>query len=403
MGQRARTLAELAGSSTFCVLPWLHLSTSVDGVWARCCVDSTAYHDSYYRQRDEPAFLLDDEALGCVPSSRYARDNPQQVRGLAGAFNSPAMRRTRLAMLREQQVGACGYCYAREAGGGESYRQQMNRYLPRRIDIDRLLAMTGSDASVHEFPCYLDLRFGNSCNLECIMCGFPVSSRWGTRQRMHWTPANIDPYRDDEELWAALTENATKLRRVYFAGGEPFMQPLHFRALDLLISTGAAAQIELVYNSNLTLVPEGIFDSFRHFESVCIGASCDGTGATFEAIRRGAKWADFERNVDLYRRHVRVLLQVAPQRDNIGEIGSILEFARPRGLEVDLRNFVHHPAELSVCNLPLDQRREHSADLERLAEECRNSGRLGEAEHLMMLIAFLKANAPPKANEPPNN
>jgi organic radical activating enzyme len=388
----SRTLGELANGATFCVLPWLHLSTSVDGVWARCCVDSTAYHDEYYTQQKEPAFLLEGESLGCVPNSKYASDNPRHVRGLEEAFNSPAMRRTRLAMLAGQPVAACSYCYVREAGGGQSYRQQMNNELPKRIDIDRLLALTDPDGSVAEFPCYLDLRFGNSCNLACIMCGFPVSSRWGTLERVHWTPANIDPYRGDEEFWEMLSRNATKLRRVYFAGGEPFMQPLHFKALELFISTGAAARIELVYNSNLTLVPDGILDCFRNFESVCIGASCDGTGAIFESIRRGAKWEDFVRNIDLYRQHARVLLQVAPQRDNIGAIGDILEFAESRGLEVDLRNFVHHPAELSVRNLPPEERQSRSAELLQIAQTCRITGRPNEAEQLTMLIAFLNTD-----------
>lgn len=388
----SRKLTELADSPTFCVLPWLHLSTSVDGVWARCCVDSTAYHDQYYTEQDEPAFLLEEESLGCVTNSRYASDNPGLVRGFDEAFNSPAMRRTRLAMLSGEPVAACSYCYVREAGGGQSYRQQMNDELPNRIDIDRLLALTDPDGTVAEFPCYLDLRFGNSCNLECIMCGFPVSSRWGASRRVHWASANIDPYRGDEEFWEMLSRNATKLRRVYFAGGEPFMQPLHFKALEMFVATGAAAGIELVYNSNLTLVPDGIFDYFRHFESVCIGASCDGTRALFESIRRGAKWAEFVSNIDLYRQHVRVLLQVAPQRDNIGAIGDILEFAESRGLEVDLRNFVHYPAELSARSLPLEERQACSAELRQLARACGDAGRSSEAGQLMMLIEFLDAD-----------
>ena len=391
--ERKATLDELVDDPVFCALPWLHLSTSVDGVWARCCVDSTAYHDGYYQQADEPEFRLDDDSLGCLPQSRYARDNPDQVRGLTEAFNSPAMRRTRLAMLRGERVRACSYCYEREDGGGESYRQQINRLPPARFDLNARLAATEPDGTVREFPSYLDLRFGNSCNLACIMCGFPVSSRWGTEQRVRWTPANIDPYRGDEALWAVLGDNATKLRRVYFAGGEPFMQPLHFKALELFVSTGAAAQIELFYNSNLTLVPDGIFETFRHFESVCIGASCDGVGETFEAIRRGALWEDFVRNIDLFRRNVQVLLQVAPQRDNVGQIGQILEFARQRELQVDLRNFVHHPAELSVRNLPLEQRVAYAAELQALSQECRQTGRSEESRHLLMLVNFLDAAA----------
>ncbi|HTJ67945.1 MAG TPA: twitch domain-containing radical SAM protein [Actinospica sp.] len=386
-----RTFVELTDNGTFCALPWLHLSTSVDGVWARCCVDATAYHDEYYGQPNEPAFLLEEDSVGCVANSRYARDNPQESRGFQEAFNSPAMKRTRLAMLDGEKVPACKYCYLREASGGESYRQQVNRNPPAQADMDALLAVTAPDGFLPGFPSYLDLRFGNSCNLSCIMCGFPTSSRWGVEKRVHWMPANIDPYRDDDALWEELGRNADKLRRIYFAGGEPFMQPLHFKALDLFVSSGAASHIELFYNSNLTIAPAGIFDKLRLFKSVVVGASCDGTGATFEAIRRGAKWAEFVNNVDLFRQHVKVTLQVAPQRDNIHEIGSILEFAQSREIEVDLRNFVHFPEELSARNLPLEARRTHIVELRQLADECNRTGRPNEADHLGLLVEFLRA------------
>ena len=386
-----RTLAELAGNGSFCVLPWMHLSTSVDGVWARCCVDSTAYHDMYYREQSEPAFLLEDDAVGCVRNSRYARDNPHLVRGFRQAFNSPAMRRTRLAMLAGEKVAACEYCHLREASGGESYRQQVNRNPPGGADVDSLLALTATDGSVPEFPSYLDLRFGNSCNLACVMCGYPTSSRWGTEQRVHWMPANIDPYRDDAALWEELALHVGKVKRVYFAGGEPFMQPLHFKALNLFVSSGFASEIELFYNSNLTIVPNGIFETLAEFKSVDVGASCDGVGPTFEAIRRGAEWPAFVRNLDLFRRHVNVLLQVAPQVGNIGDIDAILEFADARGLEVDLRNFVHYPRELSLRSLPVEARTSHAERLQRLADSYRRAGGFSRSDHLDLLIAFLRA------------
>jgi pyruvate-formate lyase-activating enzyme len=387
-----RTLAELVGNGTFCVLPWMHLSTSVDGVWARCCVDSTAYHDRYYHGPSEQAFLLEDDSVGCVQNSRYARDNPDMVRGFLQAFNSPAMRRTRLAMLGGEKVAACKYCYLREESGGESYRQQVNRNPPGGADVDALLALTGPDGSVPEFPSYLDLRFGNSCNLACIMCGYPTSSRWGTEREARWIPANIDPYRDDTALWKELAQHVHQVRRVYFAGGEPFMQPLHFKALDLFVSSGSAPNIELFYNSNLTIVPDGIFETLANFKSVVVGASCDGVGPVFEAIRRGAEWSSFVRNVDLFRQHVKVLLQVAPQRGNIDDIGAILDFANSRGLEVDLRNFVHYPEELSLRSLPGEARRIHAAQLRQLAARCRATGRASQSEHLELLTAFLHAD-----------
>jgi pyruvate-formate lyase-activating enzyme len=375
----------------FCVLPWVHLNASVDGVWGRCCVDSAMYHDHLYEQAEEPAFTLHPDALGCVPRSRFAPDNPGRVFDIESAFNSPGLRDTRTAMLAGRRVAACEYCYAREEGGGESYRQKMNAWFAGRVDVPAIVAGTTPDGSLPGFPVFLDIRFGNSCNLRCIMCGYPVSSRWGLDKHPVWAPAHVDPYRDDEQLWAALRRHATELRRVYFAGGEPFMQPGHFRLLDLLVETGAAADIDVVYNSNLTLLPDGIFAKLARFHSAGIGASCDGTGEVFERIRVGARWDTFVNHVRTARQHVTVWLQVAPQRDNVLHLREIVDFAAAEGVGVDLTNFVHWPAELSVRNLPVHRREEAAAYLTGLAADCRARHLPEVAGQVDMLLDFVRS------------
>lgn len=376
-------------SEVFCVLPWSHLCASVDGVWGRCCVDASMYHEEYYRRADEPQFALNDDALGCAPRSRYAPANPQRSMSLTQAYNSENMRRTRLAMLAGEPVGACSYCYEREAGGGESYRQKARRVLAADLDIAKAAASTRPDGSVDGFPIYLDLRFGNSCNLQCIMCGYPVSSRWGLDQHPSWAPAHIDPYRDDEALWSALREHASELRRVYFAGGEPFMQPGHFRLLDLLIAEQAAGQVRLAYNSNLTILPDGVLDKLALFRSVEIGASCDGTDDLFERIRTGARWGDFVRNLRTVKQHATVWLAVAPQRDNVLHLADIIEFAQAEGVGVDLTNFVHWPRRLCVRALPASDKQRASEYLDQLISTRLAAGQPDIADQLAGLRTFM--------------
>jgi pyruvate-formate lyase-activating enzyme len=378
----------------FCVLPWVHVNGSVDGVWGRCCVDGSAYYDELYQRDKEPSFSLRPDALGCVAGSRYAQANPDRVFGIEAAFNSPNLRQTRLAMLARQRVPACSYCYQREDGGGRSYRQHMNDWFSQRVNVADLVGRTELDGALpNTFPVFLDIRFGNSCNLRCIMCGYPVSSRWGLDKHPSWAPAHVDPYREDEELWAELRAHATTLRRVYFAGGEPFMQPGHFRMLDLLIETGAAAAIDVVYNSNLTILPDGVFGRLARFRSAGIGASCDGTEEVFERIRVGASWDGFVRNVRTARDHVRLWLQVSPQRDNVTHLGEIVDFAVAERIGIDLTNFVHWPAELSVRNLPPAPRSEAMRYLAGLAARCRDRRLPDVAAQVEMLAQFAQSNA----------
>lgn len=96
-------------ADAMCVLHWIHLSTTVDGVWGRCCFDASNDYDHYYQEAEEPRFALRPDALGCLPGSRYAQDNPDKVFSLSEAFNSPELRRTRLQMLAGERPATCAH------------------------------------------------------------------------------------------------------------------------------------------------------------------------------------------------------------------------------------------------------------------------------------------------------
>src|SRR3569833_1820755 len=87
-------------NASFCAAPWVHLCGSVDGLFTRCCIDSTMYDDfGSYFETEKPSITLSDEVLGCMPGSPFAVDNPDRVETLRGAFNSSAMQAPRLAMV----------------------------------------------------------------------------------------------------------------------------------------------------------------------------------------------------------------------------------------------------------------------------------------------------------------
>lgn len=389
MNTEKRTLPVLADNGVFCALPWVHMCGSVDGVWSRCCVDNTMYYSDLYQKPEKPEFKLRTDSIGCLPQSAYAGANPEKTFNILEAFNSPAMRETRRSMLAGEVVSACQYCYAREAGGGTSYRQLANQMFSD-ADLLSLINKTTPDGSLDEFPCYLDLRFGNTCNLACIMCEFPVSSRWGQESKDRWYSVKIDPYKSDAELWSMLENNAHKLRRVYFAGGEPFLQPSHFKLLDLLIERNVAAGIDLAYNTNLTVLPAGIFEKLGQFKSVDIGASCDGMGELFESIRVGAKWDTFVKNVRQTKQHFQVRLAVTPQKRNIAYLQPLIEWAISEDCDIDLANILMYPEELSINALSNHVRRLFAAEYSQLSNHYSERGYQKIADELANIARFLR-------------
>jgi pyruvate-formate lyase-activating enzyme len=347
------------------------------------------YYDDYYKKETKPEFRLQNEALGCLPLSPYSSANPEKTFNLLEAFDGPAMRKTRLSMLAGEKVAACKYCYEREDSGGTSYRQTANRMFADQVDFPRLLAGTAENGSLNEFPFYLDIRFGNTCNLQCVMCGFPISSRWGKATGIQWVEANINPYAMDTELWTILNEYAPRIRRIYFAGGEPFLQPSHFKLLELLIDNGCAADIDLGYNTNLTVLPEGIFEKLGKFKSVDIGASCDGTEDVFESIRAGAKWDTFVKNVRETKKHFRVRLAVTPQKGNIANLAKLIEWAVAEECDMDLTNVLLYPEELSICALGKEEKRYFADQYRSLSAKYAREGYesiSGELENIVRVL-----------------
>jgi pyruvate-formate lyase-activating enzyme len=376
-------------SATFCVLPWIHLATTVDGVWGRCCFDTTNDYDLYYRESEAPDFRLHEDAIGCLPNSRYATANPEQVMGLAEAFNSPALRRTRLQMLNGEAPRACRSCFDQEALGVESHRGQVNRGFRADTNFEALAERTAADGTSPDFPFYLDLRFGNICNLSCIMCSFPISSRLGVGRASSWSPAVINPYHDDAELWTELREQCNKIRYIYVAGGEPFLQTDHFRLLRLLIDEDVAQHISLRYNTNLTVVPDDALRLLDYFDEVVLAASCDGTDELFESIRVGARWSHFVANLRKVKQRFTVLLDVTVQRDNVHALQELIAFADGEGVAIRLENILQSPAELSVRALPTTSKDLQHSSLVRLAAGYERAGRNVLADEIVRIDRYM--------------
>lgn len=153
---------------TFCILPWVHLATTVDGVWGRCCFDATNDYDHYYQQTDEPVFTLTPDALGCLPNSRYATANPERTFGLTEAFNSPVMRHAP-GDVGGKRPSACRHCYQREDDKLPSHRQVSNTRFGDRVDLGGLLDATADDGELRATPFFLDCASATpaTCPASC--------------------------------------------------------------------------------------------------------------------------------------------------------------------------------------------------------------------------------------------
>jgi radical SAM protein with 4Fe4S-binding SPASM domain len=265
----------LKDSRTFCIYPWIHLHAYPTGEAYPCC-----------------------HAEMGVGQVGNCRENT-----LKEIWNSNAQKKLRTDMLSETKNPACQRCYEQEESGFFSGRKSANKHHGHHIG--RVIT-TEPDGHVNHFGMtYWDIRFSNLCNLSCRSCGHIFSSSWYQDQSQLAGPAwslnnsalNIAG-RNKDDMWAQLMPHLDYVEQIYFAGGEPLMMEEHYNILDELERRGRF-DVRLIYNTNFTqtkLKDREVFDYWRKFKSVAVGASLDAMGVYGEYIRRGTRWSQVERN-----------------------------------------------------------------------------------------------------------
>jgi MoaA/NifB/PqqE/SkfB family radical SAM enzyme len=276
----------LTESKTFCMYPWTHLHAYPTGHAYLCCMTDMEF-----------------------PIGNCRTNTMKEI------WNDRPMRKVRQAMLTEESVDACNRCYEQEASGFMSGRLSANKHHGHHI---KKVAKTQEDGTLEDFELtYWDIRFSNLCNLSCRSCGHIFSSSWYQDQAKlagpEWKKTHkVLNYagRFETDAWEQLVEHIDHVEQIYFAGGEPLLMEEHYRILDELVRR-KKFNVRLIYNTNFTRTEfkdQSVFEYWKLFDSVSIGASLDDRGARAEYIRKGTDWAVVEQN----RRN---MMQICPEVD----------------------------------------------------------------------------------------
>jgi sulfatase maturation enzyme AslB (radical SAM superfamily) len=96
----------------------------------------------------------------------------------------------------------------------------------------------------------------------------------------------------EDGMLAQMEEHIPYLEQVYFAGGEPLIMKEHYYLLEKLIEYGKT-DVRILYNTNFSELhykDKHVFEYWRHFKNVSVGASLDASGARAELMRSGTDW-----------------------------------------------------------------------------------------------------------------
>ena len=158
-------------------------------------------------------------------------------------------------------------------------------------------------------PEWLDIRFGNFCNLKCMMCtpwnSSQIEQEYNSNTALYnklgisYTTAEqkfdnvANNWWDDPETFDKSISILNRARYVNFSGGEPLIMPQLYRVMDAVHS-----DCLITFNTNLTKLSDRAVDYLKKFKHVILQVSLDGVADHQEWIRWNSRWPDIDRNIN---------------------------------------------------------------------------------------------------------
>lgn len=236
---------------------------------------------------------------------------------LESTWNNAEMQKVRRQVLNNERPDVCKPCFELEDQGVESLRQRhINGVIPEsRINLYPNTVL--QEIMPFEFPT-MEIKLNNLCNLKCRMCNPLDSTSWQdwdvvkpfyAKENNYLVPTveglvrkpgqYIGPFDDSDNWWNDFEKLLPHFRRVEFAGGEPLMDPQHYKILDMLKPYGKNIELKYATNGTTLGITKGrtIYDYWPHFRSIAVNVSLDGIHDVYNYIRGNSNFNEVEKNV----------------------------------------------------------------------------------------------------------
>ena len=294
-------------------------------------------------------------------------------------WNNDTMKRIRKQVLGGQRPPECAPCFNLEDQGVESLRQRhVKGVIPEaRIKLypNATAAMRSDFTMPFEIPT-IEIKLNNLCNLKCRMCNPTDSTSWNDWKEVeefydkenNYIAGNVrklnlikkpylDKFEDNPNWWESFEKLLPFFRRVEFAGGEPLMDPQHFRILDMLKPYGANIELKYATNGTTLGISKGrtVHEYWPHFRSVAVNVSLDGIGDVYNYIRGNGDWKQVVQNIKEIQtvpNVSRIVGAVAVQVSNVLILDKMIEYFLDKLGIVFYTNMVNYPNVLSAQVLP---------------------------------------------------
>lgn len=297
----------------------------------------------------------------CSDSSDYWKNDKGEFYSIADTsldeiWNS----KSRKVFLEQLHSGIkhsnCQKCWTKENAGIKSKRQISNEtWLHYQKDTC-------------ETPLFIDLKWGNVCNLKCRHCNPWTSSKWVNEWFL------VDQHQTNQQAYYASLKNITRsyhlenkenfhnifriwlksCKHIKLYGGEGMYVKDVFDIFKSLAESGDAKNISLYINTNGTIYNLDWIKVLAEFRKVEMVFSIDAVQDQFEYIRYGAEWqevvSNFKKYSNLPRSSVMIVTTIFSL--NIFNALEIIAHIANKLDKIPFVNFVYGPDWWDIRNLP---------------------------------------------------
>ena len=212
----------------------------------------------------------------------------------------------------------CQKCYDEEKLGIESYRQYLDKLLSGEKGLE-----------------YIEFSISNNCNLYCRMCNSTNSSMWYNVIKNNKEIKNFHDLYLNKSLSVKeiFDRDISKLKRIKYLGGEPFITKENTELLDILEDRNVIKNMTFWTNTNVTVFPKKIISRLNKFKEVIVALSIDGIGLLNDYIRSGSNWKNIENNIKKWKTtKFKVYVHTTVQAYNIHALDLIKNFCEKNDL-----------------------------------------------------------------------
>ncbi len=328
-----------------CPLPWVGFSNDPYGSVKPCCINK-----DYISKPDGSFFYVQNDTVKDI-------------------FHSEHMNNLRAQFLNGEKPKGCETCWKDEENGYKSKRQIYIEILKNyKIDVDY--------DQVPDYPKDYQVILNNSCNLKCRSCSPSHSTSWlkeiNEIPEAEWEKFGINyfglkhgqPGHQTSEFIKTMDIWLPHVRRLEIVGGEPFYSSTWERVLTHMIDEGYSKNIHLNMSTNCTIMNEDLLNKIcKGFKGVGIGLSIDGTGSTFEYLRKNAVWDEVKENLNKYHEirkkynNLDFTYTHTTSWVNIFELPETVSWMRENTPLFNFwLNIIHYPQHMSAYMLPAEEK-----------------------------------------------